>query len=87
MNGTLPVGDKGHTQTPDQYVATLSRTSGLPHVMVKRNMVKITFALENMRMILNGLTRGLDLSVIDRGFGSRRAVPSLTWPRRRAWVW
>lgn len=75
MNGTLPVGDKGHTQTPDQYVATLSRTSGLPHVMVKRNMVKITFALQNMRMILNGLTRGLDLSVIDRGFGEQAGCP------------
>ena len=31
-------------------------TSGLPHVMVRRNMVKIHFALTIMRTVLNGLT-------------------------------
>src|SRR5438552_949305 len=41
LNGTLPLGDKGHTQSADEYVATLSSTSGLPHVMVRRNMTKI----------------------------------------------
>ncbi|MGV3757840.1 MAG: aldehyde dehydrogenase, partial [Verrucomicrobiota bacterium] len=30
LNGTLPFGDKGHTQTPQQYIETLSLTSGLP---------------------------------------------------------
>src|SRR5579871_4516134 len=34
LNATLPLGDQGHTQSPDQYVATLSATSGLPFVMV-----------------------------------------------------
>src|SRR5262245_63767952 len=34
INGTLPLGDKSHTQSPQQYVETLSSTSGLPHVMV-----------------------------------------------------
>ena len=75
MSGTLPVGDKGHTQSPQDYISTLSRTSGLPHIMVKRNMVKITYALQNMRTVLNGLTRGLDLSVIDRGFGEQAGCP------------
>lgn len=75
MNGTLPVGDRGHTQSPEDYISTLSRTSGLPHVMVKRNMVKITYALQNMRTVLNGLTRGLDLSVIDSGFGEQAGCP------------
>ncbi|MFM7606339.1 MAG: aldehyde dehydrogenase, partial [Prosthecobacter sp.] len=41
LNGTLSLGDKGHTQSPQEYIATLSRTSGLPHIMVKRNMTKI----------------------------------------------
>src|SRR3954462_4582542 len=41
LNGTLPLGDKGHTQSPQDYIETLSLTSGLPHVMVKRNMSKI----------------------------------------------
>ena len=67
--GTLPLGDQGHTQSPDQYIETLSGTSGLPFVMVRRNMSKIANALANMRTILRGLTRGLDLGILDRGFG------------------
>ena len=71
LNGTLPLGDQGHLQTPQDYVATLSATSGLPHVMVRRNMAKIHQALLQMRIILNGLTRGLDLSVLDHGLGEQ----------------
>jgi hypothetical protein len=69
LNGTLPLGDQGHSQTPQNYVETLSATSGLPHVMVRRNMAKIHQALVQMPTILNGLTRGLDPSVLDRGWG------------------
>lgn len=71
LNGTLPFGDKGHAQSPQQYVETLSSTSGLPHVMVRRNMQKIHHALTNMKTVLNGLTRGLDLSILDAGFGEQ----------------
>jgi acyl-CoA reductase-like NAD-dependent aldehyde dehydrogenase len=71
INGTLPFGDQGHIQTPDNYVETLSATSGLPYVMVRRNMAKIHYALTNMRAILNGLTRGLDLGIIERGYGEQ----------------
>jgi acyl-CoA reductase-like NAD-dependent aldehyde dehydrogenase len=39
--------------------------------MVRRNSQKIAQALENMRLILNGLTRGLELSVLDKGFGEQ----------------
>lgn len=71
VNETLPLGDQGHTQSPADYVETLSATSGLPHVMVKRNSQKIAQALGNMRTVLNGLTRGLDLTIIDRGLGEQ----------------
>ena len=71
LNGTLPFGDRGHTQSADEYVATLSATSGLPHVMVRRNMAKIHHALTHLGEVLNGLSRGLDLSIIDRGFGEQ----------------
>jgi len=71
LNGTLPFGDQGHTQSPQQYIETLSQTSGLPHVMVKRNMTKIHFALTNMPFVLNGLSRGLDLSILDKGVGEQ----------------
>jgi len=71
LNGTLPWGDQNHTQTPQQYIETLSATSGLPHVMVKRNMAKIHQALTQLRTVLNGLSRGLDLSILDSGFGEQ----------------
>jgi acyl-CoA reductase-like NAD-dependent aldehyde dehydrogenase len=67
--GTLPLGDQGHTQSPDQYIETLSATSGLPFVLVRQNMRKLANVLANMRTILRGLTRGLDLGIFDRGFG------------------
>jgi len=71
LTGTLPLGDKGHTQSPQQYIETLSSTSGLPHVMVRRNMEKIHLALTNMKTVLNGLSRGLDLSILDSGSGEQ----------------
>lgn len=80
LNGTLPLGDKGHTQSPEEYIATLSRTSGLPHVMVKRNMAKLHYALTHMDVILNGLSRGLDMKVIDQGFGEQAGCPVAYFP-------
>jgi hypothetical protein len=71
LKGTLPVGDKGHTQSPEQFVETLSSTSGLPHVMVRRNMTRINSALSNIQTVLNGLTRGLDLTILDKGEGNQ----------------
>ncbi len=71
LNGSLPLGDRGHTQTPQDYVETLSLTSGLPHVMVRRNMAKVHFALTNLPFVLNGLSRGLDFSILDRGYGEQ----------------
>ena len=71
LNGTLPLGDRGHTQSADEYVATLSATSGLPHVMVRRNMAKVHHALTHLGEVLNGLSRGLDFSIIDRGYGEQ----------------
>lgn len=84
LNGTLPLGDKGHTQTPDQYVETLSATSGLPHVMVRRNMQKIQQALGHMGTVLNGLTRGLDLTVLDRGYGEQFGTKLSFYPTTQA---
>jgi hypothetical protein len=84
LNATLPLGDRGHTQSPKDYMETLSLTSGLPHVMVKRNMTKIHQALANMSTVLNGLTRGLDLSIIDKGFGKQAGSPCSFYPTAQA---
>jgi hypothetical protein len=84
LNDTLPLGDKGHTQTPDEYVATLSATSGLPHVMVRRNMAKLHYALTHLDVILNGLSRGLDMGIIDRGFGEQFGTKLSFFPACKA---
>jgi acyl-CoA reductase-like NAD-dependent aldehyde dehydrogenase len=67
MEDALPLADG--VQTPDDYVKQLSATTGLPHVMVRRNMEKIRGVMAEMDGILAGLTRNLDLEVLDRGMG------------------
>jgi hypothetical protein len=84
LNGTLPLGGDGLTQSPREYVETLSATSGLPQVMVRRNMTKIHQALTRMKDILNGLTRGLDLSILDRGYGEQFGTPLSFFPTTTA---
>jgi hypothetical protein len=84
LEGTLPLGDKGHTQSAHEYLETLSATSGLPHAMVRRNMAKIHHALTHMRQILNGLTRGLDLSILDKGHGEQFGTPVSYYPTTQA---
>ena len=84
LNGELPCGDRGHVQSAAQYVETLSSTSGLPEVMVRRNMVKIHYALTHIRTILNGLTRGLPLEVIDRGYGEQSGAAVSYYPTTNA---
>jgi acyl-CoA reductase-like NAD-dependent aldehyde dehydrogenase len=63
----LPLGDQA--QSAQDYVRQLSATTGLPHVLVRRNMEKIHGVLARVETVLDGLTRGLDLSVLDRGEG------------------
>lgn len=84
LNGSLPLGDKGHVQSPEDYVRTLSGTSGLPHVMVRRNMQKIHYALTHMATVLNGLTRGLPLEVVDRGYGEQSGAAVSYYPTTQA---
>ncbi|HEX6211810.1 MAG TPA: aldehyde dehydrogenase family protein [Methylomirabilota bacterium] len=70
VNATLPLDPIGGvTQSPQEYVEQLSATTGLPHVLVRRNMAKIHGVLASMGDVIAGLTRGLDLSVLDTGVG------------------
>jgi hypothetical protein len=84
LHDDLPIGLDGLVQSPEEYVGTLSSTSGLPHVMVRRNMEKIHHALSHMSTILNGLTRGLDLEVLDRGYGEQSGSPVCFHPTTKA---
>jgi hypothetical protein len=63
----LKVGDS--TQSVDQFVHQQSASTGLPEHMCKSNMLKNSFVLSNMDQILDCLTRGLDLSILSRGYG------------------
>ena len=79
---TLPLGDT--MQSPDDYVAQLSATTGMPHVMVRRNMQRLVSVMENVPEILRGLTRGLDLGILDRGFGEVNGQALSFYPRAKA---
>ncbi|MBI1763488.1 MAG: aldehyde dehydrogenase [Acidobacteria bacterium] len=79
LNGTLPVGDQ--EQTPEDYVRQLSATTGMPHVLVRKNMKKIYGALAKMESMLAGLTRGLDTRILDDGFGMHEGHAVSFFPR------
>lgn len=67
QNAALPVGDK--LQSVDDFVHQQSASTGLPEHMCRSNMQKNAFVLANMEHILTCLTRGLDLSILSRGYG------------------
>src|SRR5918995_984147 len=73
LNDTLPLdSDSGSTQTPQQYVEQVSATTGMPFSNVRRNMLKVHGVLDKVEEVLAGLTRGIDLSVLDSGYGTDR---------------
>jgi hypothetical protein len=63
---SLPLGDSA--QSPQDYVRQVSATTGLPHVMVRRNMQKIRTVLADVETVVNGLTRHLNRDVFDEGY-------------------
>jgi acyl-CoA reductase-like NAD-dependent aldehyde dehydrogenase len=79
LNDTLPLGDA--SQSPDDYVRQLSATTGMPHVLVRKNMKKIAGVLTEMPTVLRGLTRGLDLSILDTGHGTHDGHALSFFPR------
>lgn len=67
--GDLPVEPgTGATQSAEDFVRCQSATTGMPESLCRANMEKIRFVLAEMRRVLAGLTRGVDLSVLDNGF-------------------
>ncbi len=62
-------GDDSMLQGPEEYVRHLSSTTGMPHALARANMGKIHFVLANLDTVLQGLSRGLDPAVLDRGWG------------------
>jgi acyl-CoA reductase-like NAD-dependent aldehyde dehydrogenase len=79
LNASLPLGDE--TQSPDDYVRHVSATTGLPHVMARRNMSKIHGVLSQADQVINGLTRNIDWEILDRGFGQVNGKALSFYPR------
>ncbi len=57
------------TQSPADYIKQVSGTTGLPETLCRDNMTKIEGMLKNIETVLDGLTRGLDLRILDSGWG------------------
>jgi acyl-CoA reductase-like NAD-dependent aldehyde dehydrogenase len=78
-NDSLPLGDD--VQSKEDYVRQVSATTGLPHVLARRNMEKIRSMLAEMENVLNGLTRNIDWELLDRGFGEIAGHSMSFFPR------
>src|SRR5215204_2021683 len=81
-NDSLPLGDS--SQSPEDYVKQISATTGLPHVLARRNMLKIKSMLANMESVLNGLTRNVGWEILDRGFGEFEGHALSFFPRTQS---
>jgi len=68
MEAELPCGDT--TQTPRQYVESLSALTRLPHALVRMNMGKVHAAMSQIRTVIAGLTRNMPLEIFDKGLAS-----------------
>ncbi len=79
LNDALPLGNS--SQSPEDYVAQVSATTGLPFALARRNMQKIRTALAETGAVLRGLTRGIDPRTLDDGFGDVGGQPLSFFPR------
>jgi acyl-CoA reductase-like NAD-dependent aldehyde dehydrogenase len=79
LNDALPLGRAD--QTRDDYIEQVSATTGMPYVMVRRNMDRIAAVLREMPEVIAGLTRGLDPRVLDAGVGETNGHTVSFFPR------
>ena len=68
----LPLGEG--SQTVDEFVRQQSATTGLPEHMCRMNMEKLRYVLDRLDKILLSLTRGLDPTILSRGYGEEDGV-------------
>ncbi len=82
LNDSLPLGDG--IQSPEDYVAQTSATTGLPYALVRRNMSKIHGMLAEIDSVLAGLTREVDPTVFDTGVAGKDGHLLSFFPRTDA---
>ena len=75
LNDELPIGVDGEMQSPEDYVMSLAATSGLPHSLIRMNMQRLGGIFGQIGDIFQGLTRGLDIDVLDKGYGEQGGAP------------
>jgi acyl-CoA reductase-like NAD-dependent aldehyde dehydrogenase len=56
----------------------------MPHALVRRNMQRVAGVMREMRTVLGGLTRGLDLTLLDAGHGEHDGLVLSFYPRTDA---
>ena len=78
-NDSLPLGNA--SQTPDDYLRQVSATTGMPHVLARRNMSKIRDVMAEIGNVLNGLTRNIEWPLLDTGFGKAADQALSFYPR------
>lgn len=78
LNAALPCGNA--ELTFDDYVRNLSATTGSPMVFCKRNALKVHYVLENVEEVIGGLTRGLPLEALDKGFTTQSGRMQAFYP-------
>ncbi|MCS7026413.1 MAG: aldehyde dehydrogenase family protein [Bryobacteraceae bacterium] len=79
LHDPLPLGEAW--QTPEEYVAQISATTGLPLVMVRKNMMKIYGVMAEIDHVISGLTRGIEPAVLDEGYGEVNGHAVSFFPR------
>src|SRR5262245_56243642 len=67
LESSLPLGDD--RQSFDHYIRQLSGTTGMPQVLCRANAQKIFRMFDEIELVIAGLTRGFDLSILDKGYG------------------
>jgi acyl-CoA reductase-like NAD-dependent aldehyde dehydrogenase len=65
LNDTLPVGEEKHSF--DEFLRHLSLTTGQAMTLARRSVERVGWVLANVEEVLAGLSRGLDMGVLDGG--------------------
>jgi len=82
LRDALPLDpSSSEVQTPQDYIEQVSATTGMPWSNVRRNMMKVHGVLSHVAQVLQGLTRGLDLSLLDEGVGESDGQMLSFFPR------
>ena len=85
VNDVLPLDpESGAEQSPQDYIEQVTATTGMPWASVRRNMAKVHGVLSRVEEVLGGLTRGLDLELLDQGVGEMEGRLVSFFPRTDA---